>query len=358
MTAAAIPATLVTGFLGAGKTTLLNHLGASGGLTDALVVINEFGQVGLDHLLMIEAKEEMVVELSDGCVCCTLQGDLTRALLEAVEQRVQSGRPPFERVVIETSGVSDPAAIAKALTLDPLLSPHFHLEAVVTLVDAAQGAENLKRFSEASAQVALADLILVTKCDGAASSAVEGLVEDLQARNPFAKIEAIEGGRIDSQTIFDPRLKLRRPLLELSDVDVSPLPQPSAMLGLGNLAAATGARPPHGNRYQVMGFESCAPLSRMALRCWLATVLTMFGQQVLRYKAILDIEAEDKPLVLHGVQGVISPETWLEDWPPEGRVSRMVLITQSLPPPVIQAGLDAFFPEAFVPAQPNAWRAA
>lgn len=357
MTAAAIPATLVTGFLGAGKTTLLNHLGAAGGLTDALVVINEFGQVGLDHMLMIEAKEEMVVELSDGCVCCTLHGDLTRALLDAVEQRVQSGRPPFERVVIETSGVSDPASIAKALTLDPLLSPHFHLQAVVTLVDAAQGAENLERFSEASSQVALADLILVTKCDGTESSVVEGLVEDLQMRNPFAKIEAIEQGRIDCQTIFDPGLKLRRPLLELSDLDVLALPQPSAMLGVGTLAAAKGPRQPHGNRYQVMGFESSAPLSRMALKCWLATVLTIFGQQILRYKAILDIEAEDKPLVLHGVQGVISPEAWLDGWPQGRRVSRMVLITQSLPPHVIQAGLDAFFPKAFVPAQPNARRA-
>ncbi|MBK0052695.1 GTP-binding protein [Stenotrophomonas sp. S39] len=351
MRTATIPVTLVTGFLGAGKTTLMNHLGATGGLTDTLVVINEFGQVGLDHLLMIEAKDELVVELSDGCVCCTLHGDLTRALLDALEQRRLADRRPFERVVIETSGVSDPSSIAKALAVDPALHDVFHLEAVVALVDAASGRENLEKFHEAAAQVAVADLILVTKCDAAESNVTSALHADLGIRNPFARIQEIEHGRIASTAIFDPELKLRRPLLQLPALALE-VPQPvSPFLGmLGGIGVPGAPQPAHGGRYQVMGFESNAPVSRSALQAWLSTVAALLGSQILRYKAILNVEAETAPLVLHGVQGVISPEAWLEEWPEGHRASRMVLITEKIAQPIIQAGLDAFFPNAFKPA--------
>jgi G3E family GTPase len=314
-----------------------------------LVVINEFGQVGLDHLLMIEAKEELVVELSDGCVCCTLHGDLTRALLDSLDQRNLSGKPPFAKVVVETSGVSDPSSIAKALILDPDLQHLFHLEAVVTMVDAGQGTSNLDAFPEASAQVALADLILVSKCDAVATDIRSALLRDLTLRNPFAKVLEVSAASIDPQDVFDADLSLRRPLIELSDAP--PAWAGSSMGFVGGIPSARGipATSGHALRYQVISYESDLPLSRRAVDGWFTAVVPLLGRNVLRYKAILNIEDHDEALVLHAVQGVTSPPIWLDHWPSLKRTSRMIFISERSAQPLLQPGLDAFFAKSFQP---------
>jgi len=351
VTAQTIPVTLVTGFLGAGKTTLLNQLGAAGALHDTLVVINEFGQVGLDHLLMIEAKEDLLVELSGGCVCCTLHGDLSAALVRELDSRSTTDRPPFSRVVIETSGVSDPSSIALALAVDAELSERFHLQAVITVIDAAAGAENLLKHDEAAAQVALADLIVVSKSALVAPAVVASLRADVEERNPFARIVGSDGECVLPADVFDPDLCLRRPLLLLED------PPPMAMMagaGAGGLllgaATAAPAMQAHAGRYQVMSFHAGEPVAKATLDAWLWTAMSLLGERILRFKAIVDVQGQPAPTVLHGVQGLISPEARLDTWPTGQRRSRMVFITDQVPEEVVKAALDAFFPGVFVQA--------
>ena len=193
---------VLTGFLGSGKTTLLRHLLAHPAMEETAVIVNEFGEIGLDHFLVEQATEDTVL-LNSGCLCCTVRGDLVAGMRDLYKRRVTREVPPFKRLVIETTGLADPAPILQTLMTDPLLSNHFRLDGVITTVDAVTGAVTLDRQRESVKQAAVADRILLTKSDLAAGSDRVDLTERLHALNPAAPIYETVDGVIDPAVLFN-----------------------------------------------------------------------------------------------------------------------------------------------------------
>src|SRR5882762_3339741 len=191
-----IPVTVLTGFLGSGKTTLLNKLLRRPELADTAVIINEFGEIGLDHLLVEKSDDEGMVTLNSGCLCCTVRGDLVRTMSELFLKRAKREVTPFKRMVVETTGLADPAPILHTLMTDPLLSTRYRLDGVVTTVDAVNGSSTLDNHVESVKQAAVADRLLLTKTDIAEAPAVEDLKHRLQHLNPGARMFSIRHGDV------------------------------------------------------------------------------------------------------------------------------------------------------------------
>ena len=317
-----VTAHLLTGFLGSGKTSLLKRLLAQPDLRGTAVLINEFGEVGLDHLLVEEVDEEVVL-LKSGCVCCSIRGDL-RDGLGRLYDRMESGQvPPFERVVIETTGLADPVPIIAGFTADPALRWHFRLGNVVTVVDAVNGAANLDRFAEAAKQVALADRLVLSKLDLAEADGAQ-LARRLQAINPTAS-------------------------LHRSSEDA---PAPAALL-LDDLhdAAARAAEMTrwaehrhdhHGDGLTTFCLAADAPLDWAAFGLWLSLLLHRHGNDILRVKGLLHVQGVDRPVVVQGVQHLVHKPLHLDAWP-EGRpATRLVVIGRDLDRAAIERSFQAF----------------
>lgn len=316
-----VTAHVLTGFLGSGKTSLLRRLLAEPELRGTAVLINEFGEVGLDHLL-VEVLDEAIVLLQSGCVCCSIRGDL-RDGLERLYARMQSGElPPFERVVIETTGLADPVPIVAGFSTDPSLRWHFRLGAVVTVVDAVNGMANLDRFTEAARQVALADRLVLSKVD-VAPAAVPLLAQRLGRLNPTATLHLS------------------------AEADAAP---PALLLGgLHEPAAAPAAPSPAemGHAHQDSGLVTfClaadAPLDWAAFGLWLSLLLHRHGADILRVKGLLHVRGVDRPVVIQGVQHLVHRPLHLDAWP-EGRpTTRLVLIGRGLDRHAIERSFRAF----------------
>ena len=198
-----LPVSVLTGFLGSGKTTVLNHLIQQPELSRTLVLINEFGEIGLDHDLVTHAKDEVVIEMASGCLCCTIRGDLAKTLREAPERFAREGKVWFDRVVIETTGLADPAPILHTLMTDPGVARHYRLDGVIATVDAFNGASTLNQQIESVKQAAMADRLLITKTDLVDADVLRGLQELLRDLNPAApQIIAIDGA-IEPDSLFD-----------------------------------------------------------------------------------------------------------------------------------------------------------
>ena len=360
-----IPVTVLTGFLGSGKTTLLNKLLRRPELADTAVIINEFGEIGLDHLLVEKSDDEGMVTLNSGCLCCTVRGDLVRTMSELFLKRSRGEVSPFKRMVVETTGLADPAPILHTLMTDPLLASRYRLDGVVTTVDGVNGASTLDNHEEAVKQAAVADRILLTKVDIAEAPKLADLKHRLQHLNPGAPFYEVATGEIDPNQILN--AGLYNP--ETKSADVKKWLQAEAYEGSHDHGHghhhhghdhghdhrhshdhhAHGEQDPHDvNRHDdrirsfCMTFDE--PMSWSTVAAAFDALVTYRGPDLLRMKGILNVKDTDKPVVIHGVQHVFHPPATLDAWPEgDDRKSRVVFITRDIGESTIRKVFASFF---------------
>ena len=336
-----VPVNLITGFLGSGKTTLLQRLLASPELGRAAVLVNEFGEIGLDHHLLQRVDEAMVL-LKSGCVCCTIRGDLRDSILDLYDRRERGVVPPFDRLVIETTGLADPAPIVATLMADPIIRHHFRLGNIVTVVDAKNGRANLRAYEESRKQAAVADRIVISKTDITGAGEVERLRTALRRLNRTAiqldaAREPLSAAALMTGDVYDPAAKggeVRRWLAEedgkLADDD----PQEDH-------------RHDHDvNRHGDDIVAFCVSLDEAvdwsAFAIWLTMLLNRHGRNILRVKGMLHIAGVPTPVVIHGVQHTIHPPTHLDAWPEGIARTQLVFIAKGLVKSQLQDSLDVF----------------
>jgi G3E family GTPase len=299
---ARIPVTVVTGFLGSGKTTLLQRFLASPEGQGTAVIINEFGAVGIDDVLVRDSAEETVL-LGNGCVCCITRTDLQAALRRLVFDREHGAIPPFLRIVIETSGLADPGPILQTFSTDRALGGEFHVDLVLTVVDAVNGETALDTAAEARKQAIFADRLVVSKTDLASPATVERLTQRLQSLNPRATIDIAVKGALDPRRVIEPAAGERS----------------------GFVAEAA-----HSDGIASFVIEQQTPIEWLAFARVMETLIGLRGADLLRVKGILNVAGCRGPVVVQYVQHLAHPPVELESWPDQNRASRVVFITRNI----------------------------
>lgn len=362
-----IPVSVITGFLGAGKSTLLNRLLRHPDMGETAVIVNEFGEIGLDHALIASSQEDTIL-LSSGCLCCTVRGDLVNTIRDLTTKRDRGEVKPFRRVVIETTGLADPAPVLHTLMSDPVVAERCRLESVVTLVDAVNGNSTLDHHQEAIKQAAVADRLVLTKVDLAEPGAVQHLRHRLQHLNPGAPIFTAIGGDIAPKQIFnaglyDPATKsfdvqnwLRAEAYDAGhhhhhddhdhhhehhhhhddhahdhDHDHDHFRKPDGSLDVNR----------HDATIQSFCLTFDQPFDWNTLATWLDLLAAYRGDNLLRVKGLVNVAGVDRPVVIHGVQHLFHPPATIPAWPDADRRSRIVFITRDLPREVIEQTLNA-----------------
>ena len=327
---ARIPVNVLTGFLGSGKTTVLRHVLRSPAFADTAVLINEFGEVGLDHLL-VGRLDDAPVLLESGCICCSIRGDLSRAMRDLQVRRQRGEIPPFRRVIVETTGLADPVPILATIASDLVLRRHFRLGNVVATVDAVHAVRGLETYGEVLKQAAVADRLLLTKTDLAPGAQVERLLEVLRRLNPAAVVGVAVNGRVDPDLllrhgIHDPETKLaevQRWLEAQEDAG-------AAATQLGHSAVGSFV------------LTHDRPLDWSAFGLWFSLLVHRHGDRLLRVKGILDVEGSATPVAVHAVQHLMHAPEHLPAWPTPARTSRLVFIMAGLDGERVQRSFSAF----------------
>lgn len=331
-----IPVCLLTGFLGSGKTTVLNHLLRQKALAKAAVVINEFGAIGLDHDL-VEAATENLVLLQSGCLCCTIRGDLVETLQNLFDRRAGGEIVSFDRVIIETTGLADPAPILHTLMTDKHLASKIRLDAVIATVDAATGSATLDQQIESIKQVAVADRLLITKTDLVSPAELRAFETRLRGLNPGAPIIRVHNGAVRAERLldaglYDPKTK---------NLDVQKWLNAEAYAAPGHQHGHhhheghvhhnhTHDVNRHDDRISAVAFTVDDPIPPEIFDTWLETLLLLKGPNILRMKALVHVAGLPSPFVLHGVQHVFHPPVSLPNWPSDDRRTRIVLIDRDM----------------------------
>ena len=322
-----IPVSIITGFLGSGKTTLLNRVLQNPAMAGAAVIINEFGEIGLDHLLIATPNENTVL-LASGCICCTVRGDLVDTLRNLDRQRLKGQLPQFDRVLIETTGLADPVPIIQTVVTDEQLAPRFELDGVLTLVDAVNGMQQLDTQPEAVKQAAVADRLILTKTD--ITPASEDLLSRLARLNPGVRLLIAHRGEVGAHELFGANLNPQAGRDELSRW----LPEAAVKLAETQYKQVQ-AHDDHIRAYSVYLDD---PVSATGMTAWLTALASLRGAKLLRVKGLLNVDGE--PVAVHAVQTLIHEPVTLAHWPDADRRSRVVFITREMSREQIESTLD------------------
>ena len=362
-----IPVNVLTGALGSGKTTLLKALLHAPRLAGTMVLVNELGEIGIDHHLVEHASESTLL-LENGCLCCAMRDDLKTALKDLHSRRARGEIPRYERIVVETTGIADPVPIAYTLLAEPVLQHHYRLGNVVTVVDAVNAPAQLERFAESVRQVALADRLVVSKLDLAGPGALAALRPRLAALNPTAPILATDLPGLDPvdllvSDVYDRRSKSR-------EVERWMRSTREAMAADGGLAGRAGPHSLHDGSHPADGhgpgpagghglepagghgphptsiaaccFTFEAALDWTAFGVWMSMLLHRHGDRVLRIKGLLNVAGVPGPVLVNGVRHLVHPPAHLDRWPDEDRRSRVVVISNGLGREAIERSLHTF----------------
>jgi G3E family GTPase len=315
-----IPVTILTGFLGSGKTTLLNRILTERHGEKIAVIENEFGETGVDNEILVEDREEQIVEMNNGCLCCTVRGDLVRILGDLGRKRRQ-GRLKFDRVLIETTGLANPGPVAQTFFMDEDVHKEYLLDAVITVVDAKHGQRQLDEHDEARAQVGFADRILLSKTDLVAEEELADLADRLRDMNPRAHQKKVHFGEADIRDILDIRGFNLSAALEIDP----------AFLEEGHHH--------HDDDVKSFVWKDARPLQMEKIETFLSLMVQNYGEDLLRYKGVLNIQGEPRRMIFQGVH-MLMGGTPGKPWAPgEARESVMVFIGRRIPRRLFEEGL-------------------
>jgi G3E family GTPase len=315
-----IPVTILTGFLGAGKTTLLNRILTENHGEKIAVIENEFGETGIDNEILVQDKGEQIVEMNNGCLCCTVRGDLVKILGDLAKKRRQ-GKLKFDRVIIETTGLANPGPVAQTFFMDEGIHGQYLLDAVLTVVDAKHGQSTLDENDEARAQVGFADRILVSKTDLVAEEETKDLMDRLRRMNPRAHQKKVHFGETDVKEIIDIRGFNLNAVLELDP------------------AFLTDTHHHHDDDVASFVWKDSRPLNMEKIETFLSLMVQNYGEDLLRYKGVLNIQAEPRRMIFQGVHMLMGGTPGKPWGPGETRESVMVFIGRRIPRKLFEEGL-------------------